>query len=69
MIMKTWTKVLLSIPKTLYVNFRYLPLQQALKLPLLVAYNVDFLAHRGGNNLWRCEIWNDTYWIFQHSSM
>ena len=46
--MKTWTKVLLSIPKTLYVNFRYLPLQQALKLPFLVAYNVDFQAYRGG---------------------
>lgn len=40
-------KILLSIPKTLFVNFRYLSLRQALKLPMIVAYNAHFVAHRG----------------------
>ena len=29
----------LSIPKTIYFNFRYLPLSQAIKLPIWVRYN------------------------------
>lgn len=32
-------KVLCSIPKTLFINFRHLPLYQACKLPIVVTYN------------------------------
>lgn len=34
-----WLKILLSIPKTVYFNFRYLPLYQAYKLPIWISYN------------------------------
>lgn len=33
-------KVLLSLPKTIWFNFRVFPFQVALKLPVLIAYNV-----------------------------
>lgn len=32
-------KIILSFPKTLFFNFRYLPIKQAIKLPLWVSYN------------------------------
>lgn len=32
---------LFSIPKTIYVNFRVLPIKQAIKLPLFVAWDVN----------------------------
>lgn len=42
---------MLSVPKSVYVNFRYLPLPQAFKMPLIVAYNTRFRAHWGGVRL------------------
>lgn len=42
-----WIKILLSIPKTIYFNFRFLPIKQAIKLPICVAYNVNTKL-RGG---------------------
>lgn len=38
--MRRTIKILLSIPKTIYFNFRYLPIRQALKLPIWLAPNV-----------------------------
>lgn len=37
-------KLLISLPKILYVNFKFLPLNQAKKLPILISYNttLDF---------------------------
>jgi len=40
-------KAILSLPKSIWVNFRYLPFRQAIKLPILVAYDVRFSAHMG----------------------
>ena len=33
-------QVLISIPNTIYFNFRYLPIKQAVRLPIWMAYNV-----------------------------
>ena len=41
-------KFVLSIPKTLYVNFRYLPFKQAVKLPICISYDCTFKARRRG---------------------
>ena len=38
--MRRTIKILLSIPKTIYFNFRYLPIRRALKLPIWLAPNV-----------------------------
>lgn len=62
-------KMILSLPKTVWVNFRYLPVRQAVKLPLLVAYNANFEAHRGGNSAGRSEVWNGAYRVLQYSGM
>lgn len=35
-------QLVLSLPKTLYFNFRQLPLKQAVKLPILVSYRVRY---------------------------
>lgn len=43
-----WIKILLSIPKTIYFNFRFLPIKQAIKLPICVAYNVNTKLRGGG---------------------
>lgn len=32
-------KILFSIPKVVYFNFKYLPIYQALKLPIWISYN------------------------------
>lgn len=46
--MRRTLKILLSIPKTIWFNFRYLPFRQALKLPIWVAGNVRIRElHRG----------------------
>lgn len=37
----------LSLPKSLYVCFRLLPLRQAFKLPILVRYNVNCFSLKG----------------------
>ncbi len=40
-------KAIISIPKSIWVNYRYLPIKQAIKRPLLVSYNSTFSSHRG----------------------
>ena len=41
--------ILLSIPRTIYFNFRYLPFRQAIKLPIWIASNSEIeLKSRGG---------------------
>lgn len=45
-IAKAWLR-LRSIPKTLYFNFRYLPFDQALKLPFAVSCNTYLLLTKG----------------------
>lgn len=37
----------LSILKTVWINFRYLPISQAKKIPLLVAFDTSFCCHSG----------------------
>ncbi len=36
---------LLSVPKTLYVNFRYLPFRQAIKIPIWCHWNSSFTGN------------------------
>lgn len=38
----------LSFLKSIWLNFRYLPFTQAVKLPLLVSYDTEFKCYRGG---------------------
>ena len=38
----------LSIIKSVWLNFRYLPFNQAVKLPLLVSYDTEFKCYRDG---------------------
>ena len=38
---------LLSIPKTFWVNLRYLDFRQAIKLPIIVSYDTSFKVRRG----------------------
>lgn len=41
-------RALLSIPKTIYFNFRALPFRQAIKLPIIVLYNTNIVEiHKG----------------------
>lgn len=44
--MNSKLKAILSIPKIVWVNFRYLPFKQAIKIPILIAYNADFKCVR-----------------------
>ena len=40
--------LLLSLPKTILFNFRSLPFSQAIKLPIIIGYNVKVLeTHKG----------------------
>ena len=39
--MKKVFMILLSIPKILFFNFRYLPISQAYKLPVIISYNTN----------------------------
>ncbi len=39
-------KILISIPKTVYFNFRALPFKEALRMPVIVCYNVKLLKVR-----------------------
>lgn len=40
--------ILLSIPRTILFNFRYLPFSQAIKLPVWIACNCKVLLKPGG---------------------
>lgn len=39
---------LLSVPKTIYFNFRSLPFKQAIKMPIFIAYKVKILSIKQG---------------------
>lgn len=45
---KQFIKYIVSVPKSLYFNFRVLPFNQALRFPFLVAYNVKLQKLRKG---------------------
>lgn len=40
--------IIISFPKTIYFNFRALPLDQAIKLPIFLWYNVSILSVKKG---------------------
>lgn len=39
--------LILSLPKTIYINFKYLKFKEAIKLPILVSYKVKLAKTRG----------------------
>lgn len=39
--------ICLSLLKSIWVNYRYLPLRQAIRLPIIVSYDVAFESRRG----------------------
>ena len=41
--MNKYLELFFSIPKTLYFNFRVLPLNQAVKIPILIHYNTKLI--------------------------
>lgn len=50
--MRRELKIILSLPKTIWFNFRYLPLRQAINLPIWIANNVRIKElHKGCLNL------------------
>lgn len=46
--MNSVVKAILALPKSIWVNLRYLPFKQAVKLPIILAPNTSFRAVRGG---------------------
>lgn len=44
MVIFKYIEIILSIPKSIYVNFRLLPFMQAVQLPILVRYNCNLLS-------------------------
>lgn len=48
-------KVLISVPKTLYFNFRCLPFKNAIKLPFYIHYNVVLGAIAGSKIVLNCK--------------
>jgi hypothetical protein len=47
MIMGKVCDILLSVPKTIWFNFRYLPMKQAKKLPIWIHYGTNIEIHGG----------------------
>lgn len=45
--LKKIVKILISIPKSIIVNYKSLPLNQAFRLPVLVAYDTKILSLKG----------------------
>ena len=45
---KMFLQAFLSLPKTLWFNFRYFPLRTAVKLPVLIAYNLKIIEMHPG---------------------
>ena len=43
--------IILSIPKTIYFNFYFLPFHQAIKFPIWLKYNTFIKMRRGGVNI------------------
>jgi acetyltransferase-like isoleucine patch superfamily enzyme len=46
----------ISILKTIWVNFRYLPFRQAIYLPILLHSHSNVKILRGGETIWKCPI-------------
>lgn len=46
--MSRLTKILFSIPKTIWFNFRYLPISKAIRLPIWIASNVRVRSMKRG---------------------
>lgn len=42
-----YLEILLGLPKSIYINFRYLPINQAIKLPILVSWYCNLLECSG----------------------
>lgn len=40
-------RLLFGIPKSIYANFKYLPVRQALKLPILASDKTRFISAKG----------------------
>ena len=40
-------ELILGIPKSIYINFRYLPFKQAIRLPILVSYWCKLMTLHG----------------------
>lgn len=55
-------KILFAIPKTLWFNLRYLPLKQAINLPIWIAWNCK-INLLGGGNLQNPKICFDKDWL------
>jgi len=43
------------LPKTIYFNFHYLPLKDAIHLPILIAYNLQLLQMKGTVSVHQCK--------------
>lgn len=46
--MKKLVKCVISLPKSIYFCFRYLPVAQAIRIPILIAYDTRITQMRGG---------------------
>lgn len=54
--MNKWCERLISIPKTVWVNFRYLPFRDAIKFPFFVTWDTYFRVARMGRVVFDCPI-------------
>lgn len=46
--MKKLVRCVISLPKSIYFCFRYLPFNQAIRIPILIAYDTHIVQMRGG---------------------
>lgn len=54
--MNKWFERLISIPKTVWVNFRYLPFCEAIKIPFFVSWDTSFSVRKKGGVKFDCSI-------------
>lgn len=47
---KKLVRCVISLPKSIYFCFRYLPFNQAIRIPILIAYDTSITQMRGGIN-------------------
>lgn len=53
-ILKKYLLYLFSIPKTIFFNFRYLPIKQAIRLPIFISYKVVLRSVKGSVEISDC---------------
>ena len=59
-------KILFAIPKTIYVNFRFLSVKEAFKLPIWVTWNTKIEGYGGGGNSNGLnKTFHDSHWLPQ----